>query len=139
MEILSTLLTITFVVISAILMLVILMQSSRSSGMGLFGGSSQSAFGASSGDILTKVTGYLTAIFLILALSLAFLKSKESALTTVKGGMNMEETGTTEPNGENPATTPAEGDDANAPTTSKPTEDNSDKGDKGDNPSSTTP
>jgi len=107
MEILSTLLTITFVVVAAILMLVILMQSSRSSGMGLFGGSSQSAFGASSGDILTKITGYLTAIFLILALGLAYLKSKESALTTVKGGIKTEQTGTT---GETPVT-PAEGND----------------------------
>ena len=93
MQTLSTLLTITFVIVSALLMLVIMIQNNRSSGMGLFGGSgSQSAFGASSGDVLTKLTGYLTAAFMILALTLAYMKSRESSLLGVSGEVNNEAT-----------------------------------------------
>ena len=75
MEILNKFLTIVFIINCVLLILVILLQSSRSPGMNLFGGGSQSAFGASSTDVLTKITGYMAASFLILGLLIAYLKT----------------------------------------------------------------
>ena len=85
MEILSTIITVVFVIICLLLILVILMQSNRSSGMGLFGGGgSQSAFGSSSADVLTKATGGMAIMFMVLAMTLAIMKSQKSSLSDVK-------------------------------------------------------
>lgn len=81
MEILSTLLTIFFVIVCILLVIVILLQSNRSSGMSLFGGGSQSAFGAGTADVMTKVTTILIALFLGTALVVAYLKSAGSDYT----------------------------------------------------------
>ena len=78
MEILGTLLTVFFVIICILLIVVILLQSNRSSGMSLFGGGSQSAFGASTADMMTKITTILVALFLGTALLLAYIKSAGS-------------------------------------------------------------
>ena len=40
---------------------------------GIFGGGSSSAFGSRGGNILTRTTGILAAIFMVTAVSLAFL------------------------------------------------------------------
>lgn len=55
-----------FLFVSAILCFVILIQESKSSGLGAsFGGDSgDSLFGASTPDVLKKVTAYLSVIFL---------------------------------------------------------------------------
>ncbi len=80
MEILQKVLTILFVVNCFFLVLLILIQSNRSAGMSLFGGGgSQSAFGSSSGDVLTKATGVMTTIFLLLGLTIAWLGTSGSS------------------------------------------------------------
>ena len=84
MEMLNIILTVFFVIVCIFLILIILVQSNRSAGMGLFGGGSQSALGSSSGDILTKITGVLAGIFMILALVLAIMKNQANTLTDVK-------------------------------------------------------
>ncbi|MCB1148291.1 MAG: preprotein translocase subunit SecG [Leptospiraceae bacterium] len=78
MGILSTVLTVLFVVVSVILILLILVQSNRSSGMGFLGSASQTAFGSSSGDILTKMTAGLATAFMVMALLMAMIMSKKT-------------------------------------------------------------
>ena len=75
MTILYNFLLVVFVVNCVLLILIILLQSNRSSGAGIFGGGSGSAFGASSGDVLSKITSVMVGIFLILGLFLSYLKS----------------------------------------------------------------
>ena len=75
MEILKQFLTIVFIINCFLLILAILLQSGKSSGMSLFGGGSQTPFGASSADVLTKITGYMTAAFLTLGFVIAYLKT----------------------------------------------------------------
>jgi len=85
MQILGTVLNIFFIIVSILLVLLILMQSGRSSGMGLFGGSgSQSAFGAGSADVLTKTTAVLVALFMLLGLGMAAIKSKETNVQKIQ-------------------------------------------------------
>ena len=62
------------VVVSLLLIGLILVQPSKSGGMGAaFGGIGESMFGGKAGSHLTKATVWLTAIFMILALALAVL------------------------------------------------------------------
>jgi len=85
MQIISTLLTVIFVLASLLLVLVIMMQSGRSSGMGVLGGGgSDSAFGARSADVLTRFTSILIAVFMITAFSLAFIKSRQSGVDALQ-------------------------------------------------------
>ena len=100
MELLQTLLTVVFVISSILLIILILIQNSRSGGMGLFGGGAQTAFGASSGDILTKFTGILVGVFLVLAITLAYLKSQETGLSGIEKELNKTEAGANKVNPE---------------------------------------
>jgi preprotein translocase subunit SecG len=53
--------------------------------MGLMGGSaSQSAFGAGSADVLTKMTAVLVALFMLTGLGMALIKSKESSVKKIQ-------------------------------------------------------
>lgn len=62
------------VMVSLLLIGLILIQPSKSGGMGAaFGGIGESMFGGKAGSHLTKATVWLTAIFLVLALALAVL------------------------------------------------------------------
>jgi len=86
---LSTVLTVVFVIICIVLVLLILLQSNRSGGMSLFGGGgANSAFGSNSGDILTKITGYLAALFLVLSFSLALVKTGVKDASTLDSQIN---------------------------------------------------
>ncbi|MBN2434149.1 MAG: preprotein translocase subunit SecG [Spirochaetes bacterium] len=73
MGILTTILTVVFVIVCVLAILLILLQSDKSSGMGIIGGSSQSTFGSSTADVVTKITGFLVALFLVIALTLGGL------------------------------------------------------------------
>lgn len=84
MEVINAVLTVIFVFVSFILVIFILLQNNRSSGASLFGGGSQSAFGSSSADALTKITAALVATFVILALILAFLRSRATNIDDLK-------------------------------------------------------
>lgn len=62
------------VVVSLLLIGLILIQPSKSGGMGAaFGGIGESVFGGKAGSHLTKATVWLTAVFMVLALVLAVL------------------------------------------------------------------
>jgi len=85
MQILGTILNIFFVIVCILLIILILMQSGRSSGIGLFGGSaSQSAFGAGSADVLTKITAILVAVFMLSGIGMALIKSRENSMQKVQ-------------------------------------------------------
>ena len=68
------LLIIIFVVSALLLSVIIIIQDDQGEGLGgIFGGGSSTAFGSRSGNVLTKVTSVLSAIFLVTALGVAWL------------------------------------------------------------------
>lgn len=72
-----TFLYIIFFIVCLVLVAVVLLQSSRAAGMGIFGSSSsQTPFGSRSGDVLAKFTSIVAIIFIVGAFGLAVLKSK---------------------------------------------------------------
>ena len=79
MEILLSISTVFFVILCVLLVILILLQSDKSAGMGLLGGSSQSAFGSSTADVITKITAVMIAIFMFGSLGLAVIKANSDA------------------------------------------------------------
>jgi preprotein translocase subunit SecG len=75
MEILITVSSILFVILCVLMIIIILLQSDKSAGMGILGGSSQSTFGSSTADIITKITTVMVALFMLGSLGLAILQS----------------------------------------------------------------
>ena len=75
MGIVITILTVFFFLLCLLLVILILLQSDKSAGMGILGGSSQSAFGSSTADVITKTTGVMIALFMVISLSLSALES----------------------------------------------------------------
>jgi len=74
MAILSTVLLVFFVVIAVLLILLVLVQNEEGDSLGgIFAGGSGSAFGSRSGNVLTRSTTVLGALFLIISLGLALL------------------------------------------------------------------
>lgn len=95
-EILSTILTVMLVIVSVLMIIIILLQSNRAAG-GMFNSGAQTAFGAGSADVLTKITAGFAAAFLLICFGLAALKS--STRTTAAA--------TQELGKENPVVSPA--------------------------------
>lgn len=86
-----TFLQLVHIFICIFLILLILIQAGKGHGLaGAFGsfagGAAQNLFGARTTDVLTKITGYVAALFFISALFLAFMQVKDSksVLETVK-------------------------------------------------------
>lgn len=75
MGVLLTITTVLFIILCVLLVILIMLQSDKSAGLGLLGGSSQSAFGSSTADVITKITGGMIALFLLLAMAMAYLES----------------------------------------------------------------
>jgi preprotein translocase subunit SecG len=70
----SIVLLVFFVVIAILLILLVLIQNEEGDSLGgIFAGGSGSAFGSRSGNVLTRATTVLGALFLILSLGLALL------------------------------------------------------------------
>lgn len=75
-----------FLLISALLSVVVLMQESKSMGLGALGGGGDmgsSLFGTSTVDVVKKFTAYLAACFLILAVTLSLWASVISDKSSV--------------------------------------------------------
>ncbi len=114
-----TFLTIVFILVSALLVLVILMQRGRGGGLaGAFGsgGGGNSAFGTKIGDVFTTVTVVLFVIFLLLSVGLnyAFQGHKETigvgAPATAPAALDVQAPGTpAAAGGAAPATGPESG------------------------------
>ncbi len=74
MGFLSILLLVIFLLASLLLVALVLLQDEQGEGLGgIFGGGSSSSLGPRSGNILTRFTSILGAIFLFCALALAWL------------------------------------------------------------------
>jgi preprotein translocase subunit SecG len=88
MSILIVFLYALVVVVALLLIGVILIQPSKSGGMGAaFGGIGESVFGGKTGSHLTKATVWMTAIFLILTLGLAALVGHGFRLDNSESGV----------------------------------------------------
>lgn len=97
MGLIGTILLVVFVIVSILLVLLVLLQNDEGNGMGgIFGGQNTQAFGARSGNVLTKTTYILVTIFFILIVSLALLNKtpKTSALDAAVIETSAEETTT---------------------------------------------
>jgi preprotein translocase subunit SecG len=75
MGVLTGFVLVLFVILCVLLVVIILMQTDKSSGMGLLGGSSQSTFGSSTADVITKITAVMVGIFLVGSLGISALES----------------------------------------------------------------
>ena len=85
MGILSVVLLVFFIVIAILLVLLVLIQTEDGNHLGgLFAGGSDSAFGSRSGNVLTRATSVLGALFLIVSLGYALL-------VRTSGGSNVEQ------------------------------------------------
>jgi preprotein translocase subunit SecG len=74
MDILTLLLVILLFIIAILLILIVLVQDDQGDAMGgLFGGSSSSAFGSRSGNILTRTTSILGTLFVAIILGMVFI------------------------------------------------------------------
>ena len=74
MGIISIILLVFFVIIAILLILLVLVQNEEGDSLGgIFAGGSSSAFGSRSGNVLTRVTTVLGALFLIISLGLALM------------------------------------------------------------------
>lgn len=78
MGVLISVSTVLFVILSVLLVIIVLLQSDKSAGMGILGGSSQSTFGSSTADVITKITGVMVAIFMVGSLGLSILESNRA-------------------------------------------------------------
>ena len=79
MTILSMVLLVIFVIIAILLVLLVLIQNEEGDSLGgIFAGGSSSAFGSRSGNVLTRTTTVLGALFLIISLGLALLNRTPS-------------------------------------------------------------
>jgi preprotein translocase subunit SecG len=74
MGILSVVLLVFFVIVAIILILLVLIQDEEGDGLGgIFAGGSGSAFGSRSGNVLTRTTTILGALFLVISIGLALI------------------------------------------------------------------
>ncbi|MDR1869974.1 MAG: preprotein translocase subunit SecG [Treponema sp.] len=79
MAILSVVLLVFFVIIAVLLVLLVLIQNEEGDSLGgIFAGGSGSAFGSRSGNVLTRATSVLGALFLVVSLGLALLSRTPS-------------------------------------------------------------
>jgi preprotein translocase subunit SecG len=77
MGILSVVLLVFFVIVAIILILLVLIQDEEGDGLGgIFAGGSGSAFGSRSGNVLTRTTTILGALFLVISIGLALIHRK---------------------------------------------------------------
>ncbi|MDR0602270.1 MAG: preprotein translocase subunit SecG [Treponema sp.] len=72
MSVFSIVLLVFFVIVAVLLILIVLVQNEEGDSLGgIFAGGSSSAFGSRSGNVLTRTTSILGALFLVLSLGLA--------------------------------------------------------------------
>ncbi|MCK5672520.1 MAG: preprotein translocase subunit SecG [Spirochaetales bacterium] len=80
MAIIGTLLLVIFVISAILLIIIVMMQDEQGEGLGgIFGGGSNASFGSRSGNILTKTTSILGAIFILSSLGNAWINRTTSS------------------------------------------------------------
>jgi len=92
MGILSLILTILFVIVSILLVLIVLIQDEDGASLGgVFAGSSNTAFGSRSANVVQKFTYTLGALFFAIALGMAFVNKTVDAAPVI----NVQDSGKT--------------------------------------------
>jgi len=87
MGILSGVLTVVFFILCVLLIIIILLQSDKSAGMGILGGSSQTTFGSSTADVITKITTVFVTLFMLGSLGISVLEGfRTRAYDPMTGG-----------------------------------------------------
>lgn len=90
MGILGIVLLVFFVIIAVLLVLLVLAQNEDGDSLGgIFAGGSNTAFGSRSGNILTRATSILGALFLVVSLGLALLNRSPSGTGVEQAGRAM--------------------------------------------------
>jgi preprotein translocase subunit SecG len=80
MGIIGIVLLVIMVISSVLLVLVVLVQDDQGEGIGgIFGGGSNTAFGSRSGNVLTRFTAALAAVFLVCIFGLAWINRTPTA------------------------------------------------------------
>ncbi|MDD3823034.1 MAG: preprotein translocase subunit SecG [Sphaerochaetaceae bacterium] len=80
MGVIGIILLILFIIASLLLIFIVAIQSESGTGLGgIFGGGSDSTFGAQGGKVLNKVTAILGTSFLVLAILLAVVNKSPSS------------------------------------------------------------
>ena len=93
MGVLGIILLVLFVIVALILIFLVVIQNENAQGLGgIFGGSSDTTFGARSGNILTKITYTVGGAFLVLSFLLAFInRTPESDILQRAGDQQAQE------------------------------------------------
>jgi len=111
MGVVGVILLVAFVIVCILLVAIVLIQNEEGDGLGgMFGGAAAQAFGAKSGNILTKTTYVLVTLFFVACLALA-LMNRAPSVKSLDGAVmeSAEATGTAEYwLDETPAAAPAE-------------------------------
>jgi preprotein translocase subunit SecG len=96
MGLIAIILLVILVISAVLLVLLVLVQDDQGEGIGgIFGGGSNTAFGSRSGNVLTRFTSVLAAVFLITVLGMA-LVSRTPSVGNVIGKARQEALNTTE-------------------------------------------
>jgi preprotein translocase subunit SecG len=86
MIILNGVLLVFFVIIAILLILLVLVQNEEGDSLGgIFAGGSGSAFGSRSGNVLTRATTVLGAMFLVISLALALINRTQGGGVEAEG------------------------------------------------------
>jgi preprotein translocase subunit SecG len=95
MSILGIVLLVFFVIVAILLILLVLIQNEEGTGLGgIFAGGSSSAFGSRTGNVLTKATTVLGALFLVISLGLALINRSPSGAGVESAARQLSETST---------------------------------------------
>ncbi len=79
MGVVGVILLVAFVIVCILLVAIVLIQNEEGDGLGgMFGGAAAQAFGAKSGNILTKTTYVLVTLFFVTCLALALMNRAPS-------------------------------------------------------------
>lgn len=93
----NVLLLVLFIIVAILLILIVLVQNEEGDSLGgIFAGGSSSAFGSRSGNVLTRTTSILGALFLILSFSLAMVNRTPSDEGVRAAAEQLETTANTE-------------------------------------------
>ena len=94
MSIVGVLLLVVFILVAVLLILLVLVQNEEGDSLGgIFAGGSASAFGSRSGNVLTRATSILGALFLVLSLGMALLNRSSGTSGVEAAGREQSVTG----------------------------------------------
>ena len=89
MGVIGVALIVILVISAALLVLIVLVQDEQGEGIGgIFGGGSSTPFGSRSGNVLTRFTAILAAVFLITIFGLAWVSKSQDVGNVIKAARN---------------------------------------------------